>query len=204
MAIATSATVIVPPVGQSGTGNPAIERVLLGFYEPCLLAGNGTPDGDLHPWKDVPMGSIYHEMNAADNLTPTWVKIDDSGASDNSDWVREGVVVLKSDLFDISAAASEQVLHFDVAFQIVDARLVWNEATPASGSLEGDITLGSSTGGAEIVAATSYPASQATGATTALTLVTGLLTAGQSLFISHDQASGSAGTCYVQLRGYYM
>jgi len=107
---------------------------------------------------------------------------------------------IRSELFDISAAASEQVLlRAELGIQIFDAYILWNEATGASGALEGDITIGTVTGGAEIVAATPYAVSQATGAKQQLVLVNGVLNQGQVVFASHDQASGAAGSFYLVL-----
>jgi len=103
-----------------------------------------------------------------------------------------------SDLFDISAAASEQVFYFQQAATIHRAWIVWNEATEASGPAEGDITLGTTTGGAELVAATAYAASKATGSIQNLTLLLGGKVAGSSaIFASHDQAASATGTYFL-------
>jgi len=109
-------------------------------------------------------------------------------------------ILIRSDLFDISAAASEQVIfsnRFGFSLRILDAYLVWSEATEASGPAEGDITVGTTTGGAEIVAAKAYTASLAVGAVEALTLVTNVLANGAEIFASHDQAASATGTFYL-------
>ena len=105
-------------------------------------------------------------------------------------------LLVRSDVYDISAAASEQVIfsnRFGFALRILDGFMVWSEATEASGPLEGDVTAGTAAGGAQIVAATPYPVSLAVGAVTALTLVTNSLANGAEIFVSHDQAASATG-----------
>ena len=177
--------------------------------EPAIMWGQGTPDGNLPPFDLVNKGSLYLEVNATDDVSHVWQKVDEGGESGLPDWVQlmvdedEGgsVFVVTSALVDISASDSEQVVfHAVPACTILEAGLVWNEATGASGAAEGDITIGTATGGAEIVAATSYTVSLASGAYTALTLVSGALAAGEEVFASHDVAAGAAGTYFLQLK----
>ena len=114
-------------------------------------------------------------------------------------------IVTMSALVDISAADSEQVVFYaKQALTIHRAYLLWNEATGASGAAEGDITIGTSTGGAELLAALAYSVSKATGSITDLTLLLGgKMTPGQSLFASHDQAASAAGTYFLVLEWSY-
>jgi hypothetical protein len=112
------------------------------------------------------------------------------------------VVIVTSDLFDISVAASEQVLFNAVtACEVLEAGLIWNEATSTSTG-PGDITIGTSTGGAELVAITAYDVSQSSGAYQALVLkAAGVeLAAGTSIFASHDTATSDNGTYFLQLK----
>lgn len=162
---------------------------------PSILWGQGTPDGDRVPFTLVNKGSLYFAVDQTDDTTNVWVKQDEG--NDNADWFRlskSSFVV--SDLFDISTADSEQVVFHAVEPKtIVRAFLLWEEATAASGAAEGDITIGTATGGAQLLAATAYPVSKATGSISTLTLLLdGALTAGQSVFASHDQAASAAGT----------
>ncbi len=202
MAASTKAFFLYPPAPGLGAGH--VNPPGGGMHpenSPAWIWGQGTPAA-IAPFTTVNKGSIYSEVNAPDDDPNLWFKVDEG--DDTADWVRvgdTGVVVVTSELYDISAAASEQVVfHAVTASEILEAGLIWNEATAASGALEGDITIGTATGGAEIVVADSYDVSQATGAYQALTLVTGVVAAGAELFASHDQASGAAGTYFLQLK----
>src|SRR3990167_2179245 len=144
---------------------------------PSILWGQGTPDGDRVPFTQVNKGSLYLAVDQTDDTSPLWVKVDEG--NDNADWVKATVggdvnpahVTVGGTVFDISAADSEQVvLHAKAALTITKAYLLWNEATGASGAAEGDITIGVATGGAEIVAATAYVVSKASGSVTDLTI----------------------------------
>ena len=202
MAASTKAFFLYPPAPGLGAGH--VNPPGGGMHpenSPAWIWGQGTPAA-IAPFTTVNKGSIYSEVNAPDDDPNLWFKVDEG--DDTADWVRvgdTGVVVVTSELYDISAAASEQVVfHAVTASEILEAGLIWNEATAASGALEGDITIGTATGGAEIVVADSYDVSQATGAYQALTLVTGVVAAGAELFASHDQASGAAGTYFLPLK----
>lgn len=171
--------------------------------QPSILWGQGTPNGDLAPFNLVNKGSLYLEVNGADDKGAVWQKVDEG--SDNADWTivgqDGGVVVVTGQLVDISAGDSEQVLfNAVVASEILEAGLLWNEASAAdTGVNGGDATVGTATGGGEIVAATAYGVAAASGSYQALTLVDGTLAAGDSVFWSHDQAVG-AGTYIPQMK----
>src|SRR3990167_2784857 len=176
---------------------------------PSILWGQGTPDGDRVPFTQVNKGSLYLAVDQTDDTSPLWVKVDEG--NDNADWVKATVggdvnpaMVSMSALYDISAADSEQVvLHAKAALTITKAYLLWNEATAASGAAEGDITIGTATGGAEIVAATAYTVSKATGSVSNLTIASGAVAINTSVFASHDQATGAAGTYFLFLEWDY-
>ena len=78
--------------------------------------------------------------------------------------------------------------------------MIYNEATETSSAADGDVTIGTTTGGNELVEAVSYVPAQATGTYAAFTLVTGDLAAGDSVFISHDIATGGVGTVQVLMK----
>ena len=161
---------------------------------PAWLWGQGTPAA-IVPFTTVNKGSVYSEVNTTDDNPNLWMKIDEGG--DAADWVlmsNTGIVEIQGLLIDISAAASEQVIfHAVTACEILEAGVIYEEATGTTGAAEGDITIGTTTGGNELVEATPYAISKASGAYAALTLVTGALAAGDSIFISHDQAASAAG-----------
>ena len=202
MTASTKAYFLYPPAPGLGAGH--INPPGGGLHpenSPAWLWGQGTPAA-IAPFTTVNKGSLYSEVNATDDDPHIWMKVDEGG--DAADWVsigKTGVVIVTSELFDISAAASEQVVFSAVtASEILEAGLIWNEATAASGAAEGDITIGTATGGGQIVAADGYDVSQASGAYQALTLVTGVLAAGAEVFASHDQAAGADGTYFLQLK----
>ena len=201
--------------------------------QPAVLWGQGTPDGNLAPFNLVNKGTLYMEVNGTDDQTHIWLKVDEAHLTGSADWARilvenhalidtsdmataAGILIeqlevnarvttaMWGDLVDISAADSEQVVFHAVAsVEITELGILWEEATGASGAAEGDITIGTATGGAEIVAATSYIVSKATGAYDALSAAEFTLAAGDSVFMSHDQAAGAAGT-YRLVAKYYL
>ena len=200
---------LVQKIGGAGVVPGDLANLNLPEPAPSILWGQGTPDGDRLPFTQVNKGSLYLAVDQTDDTSPLWVKVDEG--NDNADWVKATVggdvnpaMVSMSALYDISAADSEQVvLHAKAALTITKAYLLWNEATGASGAAEGDITIGTATGGAEIVAATAYPASKATGSVTDLTIASGAVAAGSSVFASHDQAASAAGTYFLVLEWSY-
>ena len=168
---------------------------------PAWLWGQGTPAA-IAPFLTVQKGSLYSQANATDDEPHLWVKVDEGG--DTADWVRvgnTGVIIVRSGIYDASAADSEQVIFNAVtACEVIEAGLIWEEATDTTGAQVGDITIGTATGGGQIVAATSYGVAQASGAYQALTIAAGALAAGTSVFASHDDNGSEAGTYRVQLK----
>lgn len=79
MAVNTNAFYVVnpDPAKRQVGGSPA--------SPPTFLWGEGTPDGDRHPFTAAGKGSLYFESNATDDYSNVWVKVDD--ASDDNDWV---------------------------------------------------------------------------------------------------------------------
>ena len=181
---------IVPPSGSLHPEDP-----------PAWLWGQGTPAA-IAPFTLVHKGSLYSQVNATDDDPHLWVKVDEGG--DTGDWVLQGSTGIVSVLgveIDISAADSEQVIfHAVTASEIIECGMIYNEATGTSGAAEGDVTIGTTTGGAEIVAAVSYAISQATGTYVAFSLVSGVLAAGTSVFVSHDIAASAGGTVRVLMK----
>ncbi len=202
MASSSKALVVGPPAYPSaGSKFSAYGSPLAPENQPAWLWGTGTPAA-IVPFTTVNKGSVYSEVNAADDNPCLWMKVDEGGNA--ADWVRlgnTGIVMVKSLLYDISVAASEQVIFNAVtACEVLEAGLIYNEATETSGAAEGDITIGTATGGGQIVAATPYVAAQATGSYQALVIAAGALAAGTSVFASHDQAASAVGTCYLLMK----
>lgn len=206
MAVNTVAFFLQNPLHESGAGI-ASGSGPGGMYPegiPAILWGIGTPDGDRSPFLEVNKGSLYIQVDATDDSSHNWVKVDEG--ADNDDWVLlvqnagvpTGVRLTRSALYDISVTDSEQELLTAEAalgaLTILRAYLVLAEATGASGAAEGDITIGSATGGNEIVAATAYAANKAIGTHQDLTLKNGAVAAAGTVFASHDIAAGAVGT----------
>jgi hypothetical protein len=168
---------------------------------PSWLWGQGSPAA-ISPFTVVNKGSIYSEVNATDDNPNLWTKIDEGG--DTSDWVlmaNVGIVTVRSPLIDIGEADVEHVIFNAVtACEVIEAGLIYEEATVTSDADEGDITIGTVSGQGEIVAAAAYAVSQASGAYQALVIADGDLAAGDSVFASHDEAANAAGTVRVQLK----
>ena len=191
---------------------------------PSVLWGTGTPDGDLSPFNLVNKGTLYFEVNGTDDQAQVWQKVDEAHLTGSADWARflvenhalidtndfaaaAGVKVEQievnarsrievTELIDISASDFEFIaFHAVAALTITEIGIVYQDASAASGLEGGDITVGISTGNGDIVAATAYSSSQAAGAYQALTVADGAMVAGESMFVSHDIASGAAGTC---------
>ena len=53
---------------------------------PNVMWGQGFPDGDLAPWVDMQKGSLWIEVNANDDDSHVWMKVDEG--EDDDDWVR--------------------------------------------------------------------------------------------------------------------
>ena len=77
-----SVVFLVPYIGEASDLN-APQHPILGAL-PAVIAGKGTPDGDRAPFTTVPKGSIYLQMDAADDAVFIFGKVDDAGA--DNDW----------------------------------------------------------------------------------------------------------------------
>ena len=199
MPVSTVAFFMNPEYQQAvGTRTQAYGSQMVPEGRPVDLWGQGTP-GAFPPFTTVNKGSTYREVNAADDVAANfWVKVDEGG--DAADWVEmgnTGLVYAQSELFDISAGDSEQMpFHAIGACEVLTAGILWVEATGTTGAAEGDLTIGTASGGAQIVTAANgvYTVSSAAGSYDALTISEGTLAAGDTVFASHDQATGAAGT----------
>lgn len=193
---------------------------------PAILWGQGVPTANA-PFTMVQKGSLHMVVDATDNATALYIKVDEGGDAD--DWTRifaedhaliatgsiaatgsikvEQVetnarsIATMSALVNISDGDEETIpLYCVAAATITRIDLVWQEATAASGAAEGDVTIGNVTGGAQHVTAVNgaYAVSQLTGANQNLTITSGTVAADGSVFQSHDIAAGAAGTYHCQ------
>jgi hypothetical protein len=78
----TAAFFVVNPDPAKKQGSLAPERA------PTFLWGQGTPDGDRDQFLAAQKGSLYFEVDATDDTTLVWVKVDEGG--DDADWVKMG------------------------------------------------------------------------------------------------------------------
>jgi hypothetical protein len=179
--------------------------------QPSILWGQGTPNGDLAPFNLVNKGSLYLSVDQTDDAACVYEKVSEDG--DNNDWVvlmlagdtggnvliealevnaKSHIVVLPT-LVDISEAASEFIAFHAVAeVEITEIGLLWEEGSQDdTGVHEGDVTIGTATGGGQVVAATTYTDNTSPGDYQALSLAEGTMAAGTSMFVSHDQSTGT-------------
>ena len=201
MTASTNAWYLFPSTGLGGTGVISGPSGAVQPEEaPAWLWGQGTPAA-IVPFTTVNKGSLYSELNATDDNTNLWMKVDEGG--DAADWVLQGntgVIFVLSTLYDISGTSSEQVIfHAVTACEILEVGLLWEEATDTAGADAEDMTIGTSSGGAQIVAATKFAVAQASGSYQALDLVTGVLAAGTSVFAHHDLVAEN-GTCRILMK----
>ncbi len=191
--------------------------------QPAIMWGQGTPDGNLPPFNLVNKGSLYMAVNQTDDTTAVWQKVDEGGETGTADWVRllvenhalidtndlataAGIkveqletnalsnILVLPDQIDISATGVETIgFHAVAALTITEIGLICEEATPATGSVDGSIKFGTATGGGQITAAIPYAASQAIGDYQALALASGAMAAGATMFINHVDAGTTAG-----------
>ncbi len=110
-------------------------------------------------------------------------------------------ILVLPDQIDISATAAETIgFHAVAALTITEIGLICEEATPATGSVDGSIKFGTATGGGQITAAIPYTASQAVGDYQALALASGLMAAGTTMFINHVDAGTTPGLFRIMIK----
>lgn len=77
-----SVVFLVPNIGETNDLTVA-QHPFLGAL-PAVMAGKGTPDGDRAPFTVVPKGSLYIQLDAADDAVFLFGKVDDADA--DNDW----------------------------------------------------------------------------------------------------------------------
>jgi hypothetical protein len=113
------------------------------------------------------------------------------------------LVYARSMLFNLDNGAGttidDVVLVPAVAITITAARIVYSDAT--TGTVAGaNAKIGTTVGGAEVVAATAYENTKAVGTTTAMVIVAGAVAAGTPVIVRHTGiAATAAGQAYVEI-----
>lgn len=116
---------------------------------------------------------------------------------------RDKVKTVKSQIFNIDNGAGttidECIIRATKRLKILGARIVYD--TETAGTVAGaSLQVGTTVGGAEIVAATNYTNSKTVGATTAMTLVTDDVAANTPIIVRHTGiATTAAGQAHVEL-----
>jgi hypothetical protein len=114
-----------------------------------------------------------------------------------------GIGQAKSMRFDIDNGAGttvdDVILRPAVAITITAARIVYTDAT-AGTVAAGNAKIGTTVGGAEIVAATAYVNGSTVGAVTNMTIVSGAVAANTPVIVRHTGiAATAAGQAYVEI-----
>src|SRR5215208_3590023 len=87
---------------------------------------------------------------------------------------------------------------------LVDATLVYTEATDTAGAASANVKVGTTAGGTDIVASTNLTASKAVGSTQALTLALNFIPAGSTIFVRHTGiAATETGQYYAQFTYFF-
>lgn len=111
--------------------------------------------------------------------------------------------VAKSMRFDIDNGAGttidDVILRPAVAITVTAARIVYTDATTGTVAA-GNAKIGTTVGGAEIVAATAYENTKAVGTVTSMTIVAGAVAANTPVIVRHTGiAATAAGQAYVEI-----
>jgi len=109
----------------------------------------------------------------------------------------------RSQLFDLDNGAGttidEVILRPGVPITITAARIVYTDATTGTVAA-GNAKIGTTVGGAEIVAATAYENTKAVGTVTPMTIVAGAVAADTPVIVRHTGvAATQAGRAYVEI-----
>jgi hypothetical protein len=89
MATSTNAFFLLRGLGAKAGGTgliPVADGIFAPEVEPAVIWGQGTPAGTLAPWTLVNKGSLYAQVDATDDQSHLWMKVDEG--NDAADWVR--------------------------------------------------------------------------------------------------------------------
>jgi len=114
--------------------------------------------------------------------------------------LHDPVIQLRSKTFNIdngSGTTDDDVLgYFDQPVRIVSARLVYVEATDTSGAASATLSLGTTAGGVDLVAATACEVLKAVGSVTELTIAKDYVPANTAIFARHTGIAATEGGQY--------
>lgn len=167
-----------------------------------ILFGQGTPNGDLEPFKSAQKGTLYMQANNTDDRPHVWMKVDEG--NDNDDWVSLSISqFIKSEEINIDNGAGTEldlvVLRAPTALRVLAANVVYTEETDTGGAADATVQVGTTVGGVDIVAATDLEVSKAVGDVTELTIADGEVEAGELIAVRHTGiAATESGKYYVQ------
>ena len=175
---------------------------------PVILAGKGTPNGDLEPFLSAQKGSLYCQTDAADDTSHVWMKVDEG--EDDADWLSLEIettarsIDTTRDIFNIDNGAGTTVdqiiLVPSVPITIRAARVVYTEATDTAGAENANVKIGTTVGGEDIVATTALQVSKAIGSVTNLTIADGAIAANELVAVRHTGvAATEVGQYFVQI-----
>jgi hypothetical protein len=203
MTVNTVAYFYSPGGHVGGTGFSFKARGLGPETPPDIIWGTGTPDGDRAPFNVINKGSIYMQVDGADDGAVLWQKVDEGG--DNNDWKPIGspnYAVSKDFNIDNGSGTTEDdiILVPNRTIVILSARVVYVEATDTAGAAGATVQLGTAVGGEQIAAAAALEVSKAVGDYTDLTLVSGIVVANGMIAVRHTGiAATEAGQYFVQI-----
>lgn len=195
---------------------------------PTRLWGQGTPDGDRDPFLGAQKGSTYIQVDATDDTSHIWQKVDEG--NDDDDWIlleagagsisnadivaAAGIVgsklaanarrqTFRSKTFNIDNGSGtvdeEACFHAVDDITITAIRRVYTEATDTAGAASALTRIGTSSNGQQIVASVALTAAKAVGSTDTLTIASGVVAAGGTVFVRHTGiAATEVGQYYVQ------
>lgn len=211
----TTNTVAFPVVNPDPSNR---QSALVPEKAPTLLWGQGTPDGDREPFLSAQKGTLYFCTDNTDDDSHVYQKVDEAG--DNDDWV----LMFAANASDITGASlatnarrqtfrsmtfnidngsgttvDEPCFHAVDDITIIAIRRVYTEATDTAGAAGALTRIGTAVNGEQIVASVACTAAKAVGATDTLTIVSGVVAAGSSVFVRHTGiAATEAGQYYIE------
>jgi len=212
---------------------PLIENLLRGQgnldpeAHPNLWWGQGTPAGTIDPWLSAQKGSLYMQVDATDDTSHIWQKVDEGNDAD--DWVlctslgaivnadvATGAAIVGSKLaakaqkrhihtrpFDVDSGngtVTSDIFMFSSAITVTAAKIIYTVATDTTGAASGHVFIGTTAGGTEVASSTSLEVAKAIGTTTTITIGAGAVAANTMLCVTHHGvAATEAGEVVVMI-----
>lgn len=124
------------------TGSRPNQHPFLGAI-PAPLYGESAPDGDAHPFKGAPVGTLYVRRVDSTHVQ-YWVKGTDNNL--DGDWrIQQGLITqrfVKANFTDGGSTSGTLVLTTDIPAGAFVDRVLFNITTAFSGDTSADIDLG--------------------------------------------------------------